>query len=135
MKTGGEAEASGTGEAADARIRADLANAAIIRTKNGLSRSKYHIWDAQHDTSNLAASKAELTWMRLDLISLLLSLDLVTDSRLRTVVMCFFVAAFRCVAKRGIDIYIKKKKKLTPLFGALLHLTFKGLLKILILFK
>ena len=32
--------------------------------------SKYNIWDAQNDTSNLAAAKAELAWMRLDLFSL-----------------------------------------------------------------
>ena len=78
----------------------------IISNKNGLSRSKYHIWDAQHDTSNLAASKAELTWMRLDLISLILSLDLVTDTRLQTDAMRFFVGAFCRVAKRGMDIYL-----------------------------
>jgi hypothetical protein len=37
--------------------------------------------------------------------------------------------------KPGMEIYLKKNKKLTPLFGALLYLTFEGLLKILILFK
>ncbi len=58
--------------------------------------------------------------MRLDLISLLLSLDLVTDTRLRTVAMRFFVGAFCRVAKRGMDIIKKKKKKKTysPLWCA-----------------
>ena len=45
--------------------------------------------------------------MRLDLISMLLSLDLVTDTRLRTVAMRFFVGAFCRVAKRGMDIFKK----------------------------
>ena len=73
--------------------------------------SKYHIRDAQHDTSNLAATKAELTWMQLEFFSLLLPLDLVTNARLRKIAMHFFVGAFCRVAWRGIDIYQKTLKK------------------------
>ena len=50
----------------------------IISNENGLLRSKYHIWDAQHDTSNLAASnpgasKSHLDSAWLDFIAILVT--------------------------------------------------------------